>query len=88
MAKIELHMLMSSCESNRTKAYSEDLRWRMVYQVEMKGMSCREVRENLAVDPSTVSRTVALFNDSGNVDKLKYLSNRGTAVLTEMEWIK
>ena len=76
-----------SCEPNRTKAYSEDLRWRMVYHVEMKGKSCREAGENLAVDPSTVSRTVTLFNTSCNVDKRKYPPNAGTAVLTEIDKI-
>ena len=78
---------MMSCEPNRTKAYSEDLRWRMVYHVKMKGKSCREAGENLAVDPSTVIRTVTLFNTSGNVDKRKYPPNPGTAVLTEIDKI-
>ena len=59
----------------------------MVYQNEMKGKPCREVGGNLAVDPSTVCRTVALFNGSGNVDKRKYPSNRGTAKLTEIDKI-
>ena len=48
---------------------------------------CREAGENLAVDPSTVSRTVTLFNTSGNVDKRKYPPNPGTAVLTEIDKI-
>ena len=74
-----------SCEPKRTSAYSNDLRWRMVYMVEMQHKPCREVAENLAVDPSTVSRTVSLFNESGNVNKRKHPPNKGTAVLTEID---
>jgi len=71
-------------EPNPMVAYSNDLRWRMVYQVEVQGKSCREVGGNLGVHPSTVCRTIALFNTSGNVDKAKYPPNSGTAVLTEI----
>lgn len=78
---------MMSCEPKHTVPYSNDLRWRMVYQVEIKGKSCREAGENLCVSPSTVCRTVALFNASGNVDKHKHPSNTGTAVLTEIDKI-
>ncbi len=40
-----------------------------MHQVEMQGKSHRQAAENLCVCPSTVSRTVALFNDTGSVDK-------------------
>ena len=76
-----------SCEPNRTKAYSEDLRWRMVYQVEMRGKSSREVGESLAVDQSTVCRIVALSNTSGNAHRRIPPSNSDTAVLTEIDKI-
>ena len=52
-----------SCESKKTSAYSNDLRWCIVYMVEMQHKLYREVAENLAVDPSTVYRTVNLFSD-------------------------
>ena len=74
-----------SCEPKRASAYSNDLRWRMVYMVEMKHKPYREVAENLAVDPSTVCRTVNLFSETGNVDKRKHPPNKGTAVLTEID---
>ena len=74
-----------SCEPKRASAYSQDLRWRMVYQVEMQRKSCREVGENLNVNASTVCRTVALFNDTGTVDKRKHPPNSGTAVLTDID---
>ncbi len=76
-----------SCEPKRTKAYSADLRWRIVYQVEGLKKSCRTVAQNLCVDLSTVSRTVSLFNTSGNVEKKIYPPNTGTASLTEIDKI-
>ena len=76
---------MMSCEPRRTSAYSNDLRWRIVYMVEMQHKSYREAAENLAVDPSTVCRTVSLFSESGNDDKRKYPPNKGTAVLTDID---
>ena len=57
-----------SAEPRRTSAYSADIRWRMVYQREVLGLTCREVAKNLNVDASTVSRVVSTFNDTGNVD--------------------
>ena len=76
-----------SCEPNRTVPYSNDLRWRMVHQVEIQGKSYREVGENLGVDSSTVCRTVALFNATSNVNKRKHPPNPGTTVLTEIDKI-
>ena len=59
----------SSAEPHRTSAYSSDLRWRMVYQKELLGLTCREVGENLNVDASTVSRVVSRFYQTGDVDE-------------------
>ena len=57
-----------SADPYRTSAYSADMRWRMVYQREGLGLPCRQVASNLNVDPSTVSRVVSRFNETGNVD--------------------
>ena len=54
---------MMSCEPKRTSAYSNGLRMRIMYMVEMQHKPYREVAENLAVDPSTVYKTVNLFSD-------------------------
>ena len=51
----------TSCELSRCSAYSEDFRWRMVYQYEALDLTCDEVGANLCVDPSTVSRTSNYF---------------------------
>ena len=56
-----------SIESARSKAYSSDLRWRMVYQRCVLGLSYTEVAQQLNVDPTTVSRTVQLFEETGTV---------------------
>ena len=69
---------MFSMESTRTKAYSSDLRWRMVHQRCMLGCSYREIAERLSVDPSTVYRTVKLFEETGTVTSLQgYHENTG-----------
>ena len=78
---------MTSCEPNRTAPYSNNLRWRMVHQVEIQGKSYKKVGGNLGVDPSTVCRTVALFNVTGSVDKRKHPPNSGTTVLTKIDKI-
>lgn len=62
---------MFSIDSSRTKAYSSDLRWRMVHQRCFLGLSYREIAENLNVDHSTVCRTVKLFEETGSVDSIQ-----------------
>ena len=57
-----------STDPYRTSAYSADMRWRMVYQHEVLGLTCRQAARNLNVDPSTVCRVVSRFNETGNVD--------------------
>jgi len=47
----------------------------MVYQAKELGMSYRKIAEAVNVDTSTVCRTIALFNDTGNVSKWKYPEN-------------
>jgi transposase len=63
---------MSSCEKQRSSAYSDDLRWRMIWQKEALGLDDREVAKNLGVDASTVRRTVTLFKTTGDVQKKSY----------------
>ena len=77
--------MATSCESKRTKAYDDDLRWRMVYQARVVGKTYREIGECLNVDASTVCRTVTLFDETGGVTKQKYPQNPGTRKLTEVD---
>ena len=62
----------SSCEASRTSAYSQGLRWRIVWQREALNLSVREVAGNLCVDPSTISRITTLFRTTGDVAKKPY----------------
>ena len=62
----------SSCEPRRSSAYSEDLRYRMLWQREALGLSYGQISQNLGVDKSTVQRTVALFNRTGSLSKRPY----------------
>ena len=72
-----------SCEPRRTSAYSEDLRWRMVWQKEVLGLSYKEIGNHLNVDPSTVCRTCHIFQQSGAVSKRKYPRGRTFRKLTK-----
>ena len=61
-----------SCEPKQGRAYSDELRWRMVWQREVLGYKYHTVAENLNVDVSTVWRVVKLFKEFGSVDKKHY----------------
>ena len=63
-------------------AYSEDMRWRMVWQV--KGLGCTriQVAKNVGVDRSTVSRTIQLFRVTGSVSKRLYPKEQAFRKLT------
>ena len=67
---------MSSCEVNRCSSYSDDLRWRMVWQRLSLQRTYQQIGVNLNVDPSTVQRTVELFEQTGSVSKRPYPSGR------------
>ena len=61
-----------SLNPGKTSAYNEDLRWRMVWQREALELDLKTVASNLGVHPSTVSRVVRLFRDTGSVQKRPY----------------
>ena len=73
----------TSYEPKRCKAYSSDLRWRMVYQRQCLGLTYEAIGTNLGVDQSTVHRTVNLFLSTGNVEKKKYDPNNLPRKLTD-----
>lgn len=76
--------MTTSCEPDRCSAYSDDLRWRMVYQRTALGLTYREIAANLCVDFSTVCRTVQAFECSGNVSKKEYNAASLPRKLTEV----
>ena len=74
--------MMDSYEPTRTIAYSNDLRWRMVYQRKVLKYNYAEISRNLGVDKSTVQRTVVLFDTTGAVDKKVYPKENSFRKLT------
>ena len=65
-----------SCEPGRRRAYNEDIRWRMIWQKEVMGLSVRKVAKNLSVAVSTVWRINNLFYCTGSVMKRSYPAGR------------
>ena len=59
---------MASYESLRSTAYSEDHRWRIVYQRKVLDYSVRRVAENLGVSPAIEE----LFDRTSTVSKQEY----------------
>ena len=53
--------MATSCEPSRSSAYSEDLRWRIVWQGEALNCKPSMIAKNLSIDESTVRR---VFNTS------------------------
>ena len=74
---------MTSCEPHRSSAYSEDLRWRIVWQREALGVSCSEIATNLNIDISTVKRVLQTFATTGDVCKKPYPSDRAYRKINE-----
>lgn len=73
---------MTSYEPKRTRAYAEDLRWKMVWQNQALSLKQDVIAENLGVDRSTVSRTLRLFSATGGVTKKSYPKERHYRKLT------
>ncbi len=57
-----------SAEPNRKKAYSVDLRWRVVYQRIAVNLPFKDIAANLNIAISTAYRTYSIFERTGTVD--------------------
>ena len=75
---------MTSIDPSRATAYSEDLRWRMIYQKEGLCLSYANVARNLQVDISTVKRTVKLWQRTGGVKKKPYPIEKSSRKITDI----
>ena len=53
------------------KGYSEDLRWRIVFQVCLQGKTIEQVARDMYVSHSSVERFVHLFHTTGDVTSLQ-----------------
>ena len=74
---------MTSCEPGRSFSYSEDLRWRIIWQKEVMGYTLKDIANNLNIDISTVWRLIKLFETTGNVSKRPYPKGRRFKKLTD-----
>ena len=79
--------VMLSIEPGRSKAYSSGIRWRMIYQRCGLGLSYRQIGEQLNVDPSTVCKTVQLFEETGTVHSIQGYHKSTTKKLTAQDEI-
>ena len=76
---------MFSFKSSRSKAYSSDIRWRMVHQRCSLGLTYTQIATNLNVDPSTVCRTVQLFEQTGTVESIQGYHEKTTKKLSSTD---
>ena len=74
---------MASCETTRSNAYSNDLRWKIVWQRLALTIPAKRVARNLCVDQSTVYRICNNFATTGTVDKKDYPAAAAFRKLTE-----
>ena len=71
--------MSTSCENSRSSPYSNDLRWRLVWQVLALQLPIKKVAANLSVDGSTVR----LFETTGSVNKKAYPSEKSFRKITK-----
>lgn len=74
---------MTSCETSRSSAYSDDLRWRIVWQRLALRLPIKQVAINLCIDQSTVRRIRDKFELTGQVRKRDYPSEKAYRKLNE-----
>ena len=61
---------MASYEPHRSSAYSEDMRWRIIWQKYTLGYTFATIATNLNVDLSTIRRVLDTFSATGTVAKV------------------
>ena len=69
---------VTSNEPARSSAYSEDLRWKIIWQRLALELPTKVVAKNLCIDGSTVRRTCEAFNNTGAVSKKAYPVERAS----------
>lgn len=74
---------MTSCEPARCSAYSDDVRWRIVWQTVALRLPTKQVATNLCIDQSTVCRIRNKFEATGQVQKKVYPAEKVHRKLTQ-----
>ncbi len=78
-SELFLAMMAFSCQPTRTKAYNDDLRWRIVWQSEAIGLTQIKIAQNLCIDQS---RILNLFHSTAAVSKMVYPREKAFRKLT------
>ena len=73
-----------SCQPKRSKAYGENLRWRIVFKSEILGESIQDISLDLRIYGSTVHRTFDRFWATGDAKRKDYPAEKVDCKLTEM----
>ena len=74
---------MASCEPHRSSAYSEDMRWRIVWQKYALGCTNAGIATNLNVDLSSIRRILDIFSATGTVAKKAYPTENAFRKISE-----
>jgi len=73
-----------SIERNRKVAYSNDIRWRIVWQVTAMNLPYRTVSANLNVSVGTVSNIIQRYNSTGEIEATKQPPRESARKLDEL----
>ena len=79
---MRINLKMTSSEPLRSNAYSDDLRWKMVYEKEALLLPYSTIVNNLNVDMTTVKRIIKLFRETGSVAKKIYPKEKSSRKIT------
>jgi len=75
---------MTSCEPARSNAYSDNLHWRIAWQMLALRLPIKQVATNLCINQSTVRRIHDKFGASGQLQKrTTYPAEKANRKLTE-----
>ena len=72
-----------SAEPNRKKAYTADIRWRIVYQRMALELSFTDIAKNLNIARSTAYRTYQQFESTGEIQPISHGSRQDLRAIDE-----
>jgi len=72
-----------TCEAYCTSAYHDDLRWRVVWQSEVLGLSFSQIANNLNISIWTVERVINIFSATGTVSKKPYPTGSAFRIIND-----
>ena len=82
-SNVRILLLLMSAEPYRKKAYTSDIRWRIVYQRMATGLCFTDIAKNLNIATSTACRTYHQFECTGEIQAIRHDSRPDLRVLDE-----